>query len=114
MDELSLVTNPILSLEMLVVRLLHIKAMPSYENLLNSLKESNVDEFNNNPTIELTKKKVNNNEENKTIEQSKDQIKNTVQTKPVLSSSEEKNLSTNLSREKVSSFEDLILKEKLI
>ena len=108
MDELSLVTNPILSLEMLVVRLLHIKAMPSYENLLNSLKESNVDEFNNNPTIELTKKKVNNNEENKTIEQSKDQIKNTVQTKPVLSSSEEKNLSTNLSREKVSSFEDLI------
>ena len=37
-DELSLVTNPILSLEMLVVRLLHIKAMPSYENLLNSLK----------------------------------------------------------------------------
>ena len=108
MDELSLVTNPILSLEMLVVRLLHIKAIPSYENLLNSLKESNVDEFNNNPTIELTKKKVNNNEENKTIEQSKDQIKNTVQTKPVLSSSEEKNLSTNLSREKVSSFEDLI------
>ena len=107
-DELSLVTNPILSLEMLVVRLLHIKAIPSYENLLNSLKESNVDEFNNNPTIELTKKKVNNNEENKTIEQSKDQIKNTVQTKPVLSSSEEKNLSTNLSREKVSSFEDLI------
>ena len=107
-DELSLVTNPILSLEMLVVRLLHIKAIPSYENLLNSLKESNVDEFNNNPTIELTKKKVNNNEENKTIEQSKDQIKNTVQTKPVLSSPEEKNLSTNLSREKVSSFEDLI------
>ncbi len=107
-DELSLVTNPILSLEMLVVRLLHIKAMPTYENLLNSLKESNVDEFNNNPTIELTKKKVSNNEENKTIEQSKDQIKNTVQTKPVLSSSEEKNLSTNLSREKVSSFEDLI------
>ena len=107
-DELSLVTNPILSLEMLVVRLLHIKAMPSYENLLNSLKESNVDEFNNNPTIELTKKKVNNNEENMTIKQSKDQIKNTVQTKPVLSSSEEKNLSTNLSREKVSSFEDLI------
>ena len=107
-DELSLVTNPILSLEMLVVRLLHIKAMPSYENLLNSLKESNVDEFNNNPTIELTKKKVNNNEENITIKQSKDQIKNTVQTKPVLSSSEEKNLSTNLSREKVSSFEDLI------
>ena len=107
-DELSLVTNPILSLEMLVVRLLHIKAIPSYENLLNSLKESNVDEFNNNPTVELTKKKVKNNEENKTIEQSKDQIKNTVQTKPVLSSSEEKNLSTNLSREKVSSFEDLI------
>jgi len=107
-DELSLVTNPILSLEMLVVRLLHIKATPSYENLLNSLKENNVDELNNNSTIELTKKKVKNNEENITIKQSKDQIKNTVQTKPVLSTSKEKNLSTNLNIEKVSSFEDLI------
>ena len=107
-DELSLITNPILSLEMLVVRLLHIKAMPSYENLLDSLKENKVGELNNSPTIELTKKEVKNNEENVTVKQSKDQIKNTVQTKPVLSSSREENLSKNLSREKVSSFEDLI------
>jgi len=107
-DELSLITNPILSLEMLVVRLLHIKAMPSYENLLDSIKETNVGELNNSPTIELTKKEVKNNEENVTVKQSKDQIKNTVQTKPVLSSSREENLSKNLSREKVSSFEDLI------
>ena len=39
LDELSIVSNPILSLEMLVVRLLHLKDMPSYENLLDSLKK---------------------------------------------------------------------------
>ena len=38
-DELSLVSNPILSLEMLIVRLIHLKDMPSYENLLDNLKK---------------------------------------------------------------------------
>ena len=42
LDELSIVSNPILSLEMLVVRLLHLKDMPSYENLLDSLKQNNL------------------------------------------------------------------------
>ena len=37
MEEFSIVSNPILSLEMLIVRLIHLKDMPSYENLLNSL-----------------------------------------------------------------------------
>ena len=40
-DELNLVSSPILSLEMLVVRLLHIREAPSYEKILDSLKENN-------------------------------------------------------------------------
>ena len=40
-DELSVVSNTILSLEMLVVRLVHLKDMPDYESLVNSLKNKN-------------------------------------------------------------------------
>ena len=39
LDELSIVSNQILSLEMLIVRLIHLKEMPSYENILNSLSK---------------------------------------------------------------------------
>merc|ERR1711969_347591 len=39
LDELSIVSSPILSLEMLVVRLVHLKGMPSYEEVLESLKK---------------------------------------------------------------------------
>ena len=35
------VSNPILSLEMLIIRLVHLKDMPSYENL-ESLKENDL------------------------------------------------------------------------
>ena len=34
LDELSIVSNPILSIEMLIIRLVHLKDMPSYENVL--------------------------------------------------------------------------------
>ncbi len=61
LDELSIVSNPILSLEMLVVRLLHLKDMPSYENLLDSLKQNNLSSYdeNHNLTLELKKQKKN-------------------------------------------------------
>jgi hypothetical protein len=39
LDELSIVSSPILSLEMLIVRLVHLKEMPSYENILELLKK---------------------------------------------------------------------------
>ncbi len=109
-DELSVVSNPILSLEMLVVRLVHLKDMPTYDKLLDSLKKNNLDETkeNNNTTIESKNKKKIINDENQITKISKDQIKNTIQTKPVLSSSKQKNLSTNIVKEKLSSFEDLI------
>ena len=60
-EELSVVTNQILSLEMFVVRLTHLKEMPSYENLLDSVKKNNLNEINheNNITIELVDKKKN-------------------------------------------------------
>ena len=46
MDELAIVSNQILSLEMLIIRLVHLKDMPSYESVLESLKENNeVDTF---------------------------------------------------------------------
>ena len=109
-DELSVVSNPILSLEMLVVRLVHLKDMPTYDKLLDSLKKNNLVETkeNNNTIIESKNKKKIINDENQITKISKNQIKNTIQTKPVLSSSKQKNLSTNIVKEKVSSFEDLI------
>ena len=110
-DELSVVSNPILSLEMLVVRLVHLKEMPSYEDVLDSLKMSNLNQMekNNNTTIELNdnKKKVIN-DENQIAQISKNQIKNITQTKPVLSPLESKNLETNVKMEKISSFENII------
>ena len=111
LDELSIVTNPILSLEMLIVRLLHLKDMPSYENLLDSLKKNNLSsqEENHNVTLDLRNKKKILNDDSPISNISKDQIKNTIQTKPVLSSSlKEKNLSAGEAKEKVTSFEDLI------
>ena len=109
-DELSVVSNPILSLEMLVVRLVHLKDMPTYDKLLDSLKKNNLDETkeDNNIIIESKNKKKIINDENQITKISKNQIKNTIQTKPVLSSSKQKNLSTNIVKETISSFEDLI------
>ena len=111
LDELSIVANPILSLEMLVVRLAHLKEMPSYESILELLKKNNLsqEEENNNTTIDLnTNKKKFINEENEVIKISKDQIKNTAQTKPDLSFSDEKIPIKDIDLKKVLSFEDLI------
>jgi len=84
LDELSIVSSPILSLEMLVVRLVHLKGMPSYEDVLESLKKNNLGqtEVNSNVTIDLGNDKKNFlNETNEVGKISKDQIKNTTQTK---------------------------------
>jgi len=54
LEELSIVSSPILSLEMLVVRLVHLKGMPSYEDVLESLKKNNLSqaEVNSNVIID--------------------------------------------------------------
>jgi len=111
LDELSIVTSQILSLEMLIVRLVHLKDMPSYENALESLKKNNLSqpEENNNTTINLSNnKKVFLNEENEITKISKDQIKNITQEKPTLSLLDTKKISKDMVLEKVSSIEDLI------
>ena len=112
LDELSIVSNPILSLEMLVVRLVHLKGMPSYEDVLESLKQNSLSqtEVNNNVIIDHgNNKKKFLSETNEIAKISKDQIKNTTQTKPTLLSLNQKNLTKNIFLEKVSSFEELIL-----
>ena len=44
LDELSIVANPILSLEMLVIKLLHLKNMPSYEELIKNISNEQTEE----------------------------------------------------------------------
>ena len=111
LDELSIVSSPILSLEMLIVRLVHLKDIPSYENVLESLKKNNLSETeeNNNTTINLSNDKKNFlSQESEITKISKDQIKNITQEKPILSSLNPKKLSTDTTAKKISSIEELI------
>ena len=107
LDELSIVSNPILSLEMMVVRLIHLKDMPSYEGILDSINKSNLKNDNDN-VISEKYTKVDINEKNEINKSSKDQIKNTLQTKPELESANPKKLIEEKNLEHISSFEDLI------
>ncbi len=108
LEELPIVSNQILSLEMLIIRLVHLKDMPSYEKVIDSLKADNEGD-NSSPTIDINKDiKKNLNEENELTNISKNQIKTTSQTKPDLSIMNPKNLQKDVSLEKVNSFEDLI------
>jgi len=108
LEELSNVSNQILSLEMLIIRLIHLKDMPSYEGIIDLLNKNitNQTEENHNFTTNQTKKKTD--EENEIGKISKDQIKNTIQTKPKLTSLSPENLIKNFNKENISSFEELI------
>ena len=99
LDELVLVSNPLLSLEMLIFRLLHLKEMPSYDDLINNTL-SRTDTFD--VSVKASNKTFN--EETELSKTSKDQIKSTIQTKPELSSSS----SQAIGVENIRSFEDLI------
>ena len=120
LDEISVVSSPILSLEMLVVRLVHLKGLPSYENVLESLKKNNLNQIEeiDGTSIDAEEDRKNSlSDESEASNISKDQIINTIQTKPVLSSLKSKNLTTNIKMENVLSFKDLIdlsLKKKEI
>ena len=107
LDELSIVSNPILSLEMMVVRLIHLKDMPSYEGILDSINKSNLKNDNDNVITEKYTK-VDINEKSEINKISKDQIKNTLQTKPELGSTNPNKLIEEKNLEHISSFEDLI------
>ena len=99
LDELVLVSNPLLSLEMLIFRLLHLKEMPSYDDLINNTL-SRTDTFD--VSVKASNKTLN--EETELTKTSKDQIKSTIQTKPDLTLLTPKE--TNM--ESIKSFEDLI------
>ena len=107
LDELSIVSNSILSLEMMVVRLIHLKDMPSYEGILDSINKSNLKNDNDN-VISEKYTKVDIKEKNEINKISKDQIKNTLQTKPELGSTNPNKLIEEKNLEHISSFEDLI------
>ena len=67
LEELSIVSNPILSLEMLIIRLIHLKDMPTYEGVLETLDSKNLDEVSENATGKI-EKTSNLNEKNETEE----------------------------------------------
>ena len=100
LDELNIVANPLLSLEMLIIRLLHLKEMPSYDDLMNQNNLKQNDEI---ISLEKDTKKILN-EKGKITEISKEQIKSTTQTKSELAplDSKEPNI------ERIKSFEDLV------
>ena len=111
LDELTIVSNPILSLEMLIIRLIHLKDMPSYEKVLDLVnqKESNKPEINRNfMNEELIDEKKIINEEVNISKISKNQIKNTIQTKPELKAIDIKQENRENILNEIASLEDLI------
>ena len=104
LDELSILNNQILSLEMLIIRLIHLKDMPSYEKLLDQV---DISSFKADKDITGSKEIDISNNEKEVSKVSKEQIRNTIQTKPELTSPNTKNFfEKNLKN--ISSFEDLI------
>ncbi len=110
LEELTIVSSQILSLEMLIVRLIHLKDLPSYEKILESLKNSNLQKNEENSDIIVNPINKRNflSDEKEISKISKDQIKNITQVKPILSSGSEEKLSKEVIVEKVSSMEELI------
>ena len=100
LDEDKLLMNLPLGLEMLVIRLLHLKEMPSYEDLINKNISNQIDEVSSGNKI--IKKVLNEGSEIAKI--SKDQIKNITQTKPEFTSLTSK----DTIKDNIKSFEDLI------
>ena len=102
LDELSIVANPLLSLEMLVIRLLHLKGMPSYEDLINK----NILYQKSEPTIagKVMEKDLSKEKKDEVTKASKDQIKNISQTRPELTSL----VSNKIEEKSIKSLEELI------
>ena len=91
----------------MIVRLLHLKDMPSYENVMDLINKNTSSQ----PDVSILDENYdekNLNEKNEIKNISKDQIKNTTQTKLQLESSDRENEIKNHKLENISSFEDLI------
>ena len=107
LEELSIVNNQTLALEMLVIRLIHLKDIPPYEDILNLINKSDLNVKSEDTEIE-TFKKINLDKEKQIKKISKDQIKNTTQMKPKLVSLDPENIKKNLDFETILSFKNLI------
>ena len=102
LEELSIVSNPILSVEMLIIRLIHLKDMPSYEKVLedlNSNEKSAQATLQDNKQIE---KRILSDDKN-IFTPSKNQMKSTIQVKPKPEPLEKK-----IDNESILSFQDLV------
>ncbi len=105
LDESYTIANPILSLEMLIMRLIHLKGMPSYESALDLINKNNISSVKTNLTEKIQKTQSEDIEKNKIP---KDQIKNTMQTKPQPASIKQNYPEEENNFENISSFNDLI------
>jgi len=108
-DEMSIVANQILSLEMLIFRLIHLKEMPDYKEVLNLINQK--ENFSKSATEigpnDFEKKKYLNFEK-VSSKTSTEQMKNIIQTKSEFTSAKPNPTSKNLELESVKTFEDLI------
>ena len=102
LEELSIVSNPILSVEMLIIRLIHLKDMPSYEKVLDDL---NSEEKNIQTTLQSSKQTEKRilKDDKDIVAPSKDQMKSTIQVKPKPEPLEQK-----VENESILSFQDLV------
>ena len=107
LDELSIVSNQILSLEMLVMRLLYLKDMPTYQSVLELINKDQSQQSNESSSPQK-KTTTELREKNETSKNYTDQIKTTSQTKLEIESQNQKVVS-GLHTENISSFEDLVI-----
>ncbi len=105
-EELSIVGNQILSLEMLIMKLIHLKGMPSFQEALNLVDQNKID-GSNNISIDTNNKKEFKDKNKEVVQKPKSQIKNTLQAKLKVDTLDQKT-SPNLNNENISSFEDLV------
>ena len=106
-EELSIVTNQILSLEMIIMRLIHLKDMPSYEAVLDLVNKNNLTSSRDDNYITNNKQIETTGEKREISKSAKNQIKNTTQTKLKVEALSQSN-TRNLHKESISSLEGLI------
>ena len=110
---MSIVSNQILSLEMIIFRLLHLKEMPDYQEVLNLISNVNSNDSSQIQTSKIPAKSYLNFE--KETKMSIEQIKNVIQTKPdseQIKSHSEINKSTVVSVKTFGDLIDLVSKTK--
>ena len=93
---------------MIVMRLIHLKDIPSYQSVLDSISKNNTMDDNESENIVESKKIIKEQENIEKNNISKDQIKNTTQTKLKIETSEQV-IKKELSGEMINSFEELII-----